>query len=107
MKVARRYGVMRVIAFILKLLAWLILLLCVAAAIFGATLVGRSVPGVTGLTATIGVSTIVGAALTGVFGFLPLFAMGSVLSLLLDIEENTRALAVIVQGDDTPNQMQT
>jgi len=109
-KVARRYGVMRVIAFVLKLLAWLMLLLCVAAAIFGATLLGRSVSGitgVTGLTATIGLSTIIGAALTGVFGFLPLFAMGSVLSLLLDIEENTRALAALSQGDEAPKQMQT
>ncbi len=91
MKVARKYGLVRAIAFILKLLAWLLLLLFIAGAIFGATLLGR--PGYSFLPAWLGTGTAVASLITGILWFVPLYALGSVLSLLLDIEENTRALA--------------
>ncbi len=92
MKVEHRYGLVRAIAFILKLLAWLILLLCLAGAVFGVTRLanlGSVFP------AWLGTGTAVAAVLTGIFWFVPFYAFGSILSLLLDIEENTRALAAL------------
>jgi hypothetical protein len=88
----------RVIAFILKLLAWLILLVCVVGAIWGLTLMGRPPAGWLISPVTLGTGTLVAALLTGLFWFVPLFAFGSILSLLLDIEENTRALAAYPPG---------
>ncbi len=91
MKVARRYGLVRVIAFILKLLAWIALIVCIAGAIFGVTLFSRPTPFLS--PSILGTSTLIGAILIGLLWFIPLYAFGSVLTLLLDIEENTRTLA--------------
>ncbi len=91
MKVPRKYGLVRVIAFILKLLAWIALIICVAGAIFGITLFNRPTPFLS--PSILGTSTLVGAILIGLLWFIPLYAFGSVLTLLLDIEENTRTLA--------------
>lgn len=96
MKVARKYGLVRAIAFILKLLAWLLLLLFIVGAVFGATLLGRA--GNSLLPAWLGTGTAVASLIAGILWFVPLYALGSVLSLLLDIEENTRALAVYPEG---------
>ncbi len=88
MNMPRRYGLVRAIAFILKLLAWVVLVACVAGGIFG----GFSAPSL-GLPAWLGTGTVIAALLTGLFWFVPLYGFGSILSLLLDIEENTRALS--------------
>jgi len=89
-KEAPKYGLVRAIAFILKLLAWVILVLCVAGAIFGVTLFSRPAPFPSSIAGT---GTLVVSLLTGLFWFIPLYAFGSILSLLLNIEENTRAMA--------------
>lgn len=99
MKVARRYGLVRAIAFVLKLLAWLILVAAIAGAIFGVSLLGKPAQALLS-PALLGTGTVVVALLTGIFWFVPLYAFGSVLSLLLDIEENTRAMAAVTQGAD-------
>lgn len=93
MSVAHQYGFVRVIAFILKLLAWVVLGLGVVGAVFGLTLFGRSTA-LLGLPGwVLGSGTMIGSLLAGILWFVPLYAFGSILSLLLNIEESTRALA--------------
>jgi hypothetical protein len=87
----RKYGLVRAIAFILKLLGWVILIACIVAGIFGGVTL-FSAPSL-GLPAWLGTGTIMVAVLTGLFWFVPFYGFGSILSLLLDIEENTRALS--------------
>ncbi len=99
MKVPRKYGLVRVIAFILKLLAWVILVLCIAGAIFGVTLFSRPAPFPSSIAGT---GTLVVSVLTGLFWFVPLYAFGSILSLLLNIEENTRAMAADTSAYQSP-----
>jgi hypothetical protein len=40
----------------------------------------------------------IGSFFVGVLGFLQLYAIGSILSVLVDIERDTRALAIQSQG---------
>ncbi len=94
MNVPRKYGLVRAIAFILKLLAWVVLVVCVAGGVFGGLrLFNAPALGLPGLPAWLGTGTILVAVLTGLFWFVPLYGFGSILSLLLDIEENTRAIS--------------
>ena len=89
MNVPRKYPLLRVIALVLKVLAWIVL----AAGLIG--MIGLLVAG-SGLPsdqqslrplATAGALTI---PLVAILWFVELFAFGSILSLLIDIEENTR-----------------
>jgi uncharacterized membrane protein len=94
MNVSRKYQVLRFIAFLLKLLAWLVLLgavvaIVVAVPAFLAT-TSRGAPWYE--VAPWG--AMLGLPLFGIIWFIQLFALGSVLSLLIGIEENTRALAM-------------
>lgn len=93
MNVTRRYGLVRAIAWILKLLAWLVLVAGVVGAIFGVTLLGRTTALSFLPAAMLSTGTLAASLLVGILWFFPLYAFGSILSLLLDIEENTRALA--------------
>lgn len=86
MNVPRKYGLLSVVALILRILAWVVL----AAGAIGAIVVLSSAqslpPGFAGIGAA-------GVLVLAVIWFVQLFAFGSILSLLIDIEENTRALA--------------
>lgn len=85
---SQKYGLVRAIAFILKLLAWLALVAGVLAAV--AAGVSGSGPGIVQAVRSLGM--VVGPVI-GIVWFVQLFAFGSILSLLVDIEENTRQLA--------------
>lgn len=92
MSVPRKYGFLRIVAFILKLLAWLALLGGVVGAIVAKTPLSNLLQGLN-LPAWLPGASTVGVLLICVIWFVQLFVFGSVLSLLIDIEENTRALA--------------
>ncbi len=89
MSVPHKYGVVRAIALILKVLAWVALVVGLGSA------VGIMVSGSGGnsLVDTFRSVGMVVGPLVGIIWFVQLFALGSVLSLLVDIEENTRSLA--------------
>ena len=91
MNVPHKYALLRVIATVLKVLGWIVLGVgVIGAIILAVTAVPRAaaiIPQAVGLAGTGMV------ALLGVIWFVQLYAFGSILSLLVDIEENTRALA--------------
>jgi fatty acid desaturase len=85
----KKYRVLRVIALILKILAWVAL----AAGIIGMIGVSSSagkLPDAMRPLVTVGTW---GTLLLGIAWFIQLFAFGSVLSLLMEIEESTREMA--------------
>lgn len=93
MNVPRKYGLLRAVALILKLLAWLALLFGVVGAIASLTTLGGLLPQSLNLPAWLPGAGSAGILLICVVWFVQLFAFGSILSLLIDIEENTRAMA--------------
>jgi hypothetical protein len=91
--VQRRYGFLRAIAFLLKLLAWLALLAGLTIAAVSLLMLAGLGSGILNLDPTV---RLLGASLApavGIAAFVKLYAFGSILSLLIDIEENTRRLA--------------
>jgi hypothetical protein len=90
MSAPHKYGVVRAIALILKILAWIALGAGIASAI-GILFSGGA--GSNSLFNVIRSMGMVLGPLVGIVWFVQLFALGSVLSLLVDIEENTRSLA--------------
>ncbi len=93
MNVPRKYQVLGIIALVLKVLAWLMLL-------------GAVIAVVVALPAFLSASSrgapwyevapwgaMLGLPIFGIVWFVQFFAIGSILSLLINIEENTRALA--------------
>jgi Na+/proline symporter len=92
MNVPRKYPVLRVIAFILKVLAWIVL----AAGIIGMIALLSAGSGLGSDLQVLRPLTTAGAfavPLMGIWWFVLLFGFGSILSLLVDIEEKTRELA--------------
>jgi hypothetical protein len=98
MSVPRKYGLLRAIATMLKVLGVVALVLGLVGMIL--VLVNGSGGPVDSTLATLGIPawlTTAGAIAFPVIGliwFVQLFAFGSILSLLIEIEENTRALAL-------------
>jgi uncharacterized membrane protein len=90
MDVPHKYGLLRVIATILKVLAWIVLGVGIAVAIVALFSIGSA----SGLTRALSYAGVIGAPLLCIIWFVQLYAFGSVLSLLIDIEESTRAMAV-------------
>jgi hypothetical protein len=88
MEVPAKYGLLRAVATILKILAWIVLI----ATVIGGLLAIFNLGG--GLGTWAGLSSI----LAGLIGFLELYAIGSILSVLIDIEHDTRALAIKSQA---------
>ncbi|MGC8780380.1 MAG: hypothetical protein ACP5UQ_05885 [Anaerolineae bacterium] len=88
-----RYQVLRVIALVLKVLAWVALAVAVISLLIALpsflSATARGAPWYE--VAPWGV--MLGLPIMGVIWFVQLFAFGSILSLLISIEENTRALA--------------
>ncbi|MGQ9492004.1 MAG: hypothetical protein ACUVR4_12520 [Anaerolineae bacterium] len=92
MNVPRKYGLLRAIAFILKLLAWLVLLAGIIGG-FAGLLGGSPLARNFNLPEALPIIGGAGLLFLCVVWFVQLFAFGSILSLLIDIEENTRAIA--------------
>jgi hypothetical protein len=94
MNVPRKYSLLRFIAFLLKLFAWLILLAGIAGTILGFVFVASRSGG--NLPDWLQFAPLVGTILlpiVSIVWFVQFFAFGSILSLLIDIEQNTRLLA--------------
>jgi hypothetical protein len=92
MNVPRKYSVLRVIAFVLKVLAWVVL----AAGIIGMIALLSAGSGLSSDLQVLRPLTTAGALtapLVGIWWFVLLFGFGSILSLLIDIEEKTREIA--------------
>jgi hypothetical protein len=93
MNAPRKYRVLWVIALILKVLAWVSLGVAIVGALFAVpslfSAVGRGAPWYEILP----FGLMLGAPIFGIVWFVQLFAFGSILSLLIDIEANTSALA--------------
>jgi hypothetical protein len=84
MEVPAKYGIVRAVAFILKLLAWIVLILGIGGGLLAMFNLGSGLGTFAGM----------GGVLTGVLWFLLLYAVGSILSVLVDIEQETRSLAI-------------
>ncbi len=105
MMVPKRFGMLRVIGVLLKVLAWLSLVMGVVGAVAG-LLVGGAL---TDLLATSGIGSPLGGGeaillavglLTGLIGFLALYAAGDSIFLQLAVEENTRLTAALLMKMD-------
>jgi hypothetical protein len=94
MNVPHKYGLLRGIAFVLKLLGWIVLIagLFGSVSLFMIAVVNRAGAAAL-LPAAVGAAGVGVVALLGIIWFVQLYAFGSILSLLVDIEENTRAMA--------------
>jgi len=90
MDVPRKYGLVRAIAVILKVLAVIILILGIVGLI-GSLQWGNQFA----LPRWMSLGGAVAAPLVALLTFLQLYAFGSILSLLVKIEENTRAMSEI------------
>jgi hypothetical protein len=93
MNVPQRYGVVRAIALILKILAWLALLGGLVTALATAVAIGNVSGAAAGLLQVIRSIGLIVGPVVGIVWFVQLYAFGSILSLLIDIEENTRVLS--------------
>jgi len=92
MNVPRKYPVLRVIALILKILAWVVL----AAGFIGMIALlssGSRLPSDLQVLRPVATAGAFIVPLIGILKFVLLFGFGSILSLLVDIEEKTRAMA--------------
>ncbi len=108
----KRYGVLRFIASLWKILAWITLVLGVLGA-FGTLLGGifggsnaqiwdylGMPPLVSGTV--MGIGGFLGVLITTVLQFVAFYAAGEVLSLFIDIEDNTRTVALSLQSLSRP-----
>lgn len=84
MDVPQKYGLLRAIAFILKLIAWIILIVAIIGGFMLMINLGSG-PGT-----WIGLSVMA----IGAIAFLEFYGLGSVLTVLVDIERDTRAAAL-------------
>jgi hypothetical protein len=92
MNVTRKYGLLRVIATILKVVAWVILIAGIVGLVAGLGAAG-------GMSAEMGILKSIFTAgswvlpVLAIVWFVQLFAFGSIIALLIEIEENTRLMA--------------
>lgn len=84
MEAPAKYGLLNFVAIILKALAWIVLIATVIGGFLAIFNLGSGLGTVTGIS----------SILMGVIIFLELYALGSILSILIDIERNTRSLAL-------------
>jgi hypothetical protein len=90
MDVPRRYGLLRVIALILKVVAWVVLVAGIIGLIAGLGAAGNVAEPTLKSLASLGAWAM---PVLAVVWFIQLYAFGSIISLLIDVEENTRAMA--------------
>ncbi|OQA45521.1 MAG: hypothetical protein BWY52_01276 [Chloroflexi bacterium ADurb.Bin325] len=92
MNATRKYPLLRVIATVLKVVAWVILIAGIIGLVAGLGAAG-------GMTAEMGVLKGIFTAgswalpVLAIIWFVQLYAFGSIIALLIDIEENTRRMA--------------
>lgn len=105
MTVPRRFGVLRFIGTLLKVIAWIVLILSILGAIgmvVGSSQLGaiitNSNPALRGLFATPAGAIVTGVVvlLIGLIDFLVLYASGERIHMYLAIEENTRLTAALL-----------
>jgi hypothetical protein len=92
MNVPRKYPVLRVIAIVFKVLAWLVL----AAGIIGMIALlsaGSGLPSELQVLRPLATAGAFAVPLTAIVWFALLFGFGSILTLLVNIEEQTRELS--------------
>ena len=89
MSVSQKYGILRVIATILKFLAWVVL----AAGIIGMIIVLTNTGKMPDALRPLASAGALAVPIIAIVWFLQLFGFGSILSLLIEIEENTRGIA--------------
>ena len=89
MNTLRNYGLLRNIASFLRIISWVALAVGVIGAIVALTL---SLPG------NLKFAAFVVALIVGISWFIQLYAAGSVLFLLMNIEENTREMASLSES---------
>ncbi len=104
---SRQFTALRVVGTILKIVAWLFLIVGVLAAIgalvFGFALNERiGIPGIDFGGPLAGIAGFVVAVIIAVVDFLLFYAMGEAVYLFLCIEENTRRTAYFVQQQYAP-----
>jgi hypothetical protein len=88
MEAPAKYGLLNIIAILLKILAWIVLIATVIGGLLALFNLGSGLGTITGIS----------SIMAGVLGFLQLYALGSILSILIDIERSTRSLAIQSQG---------
>ncbi len=86
---SQKYGILRVIATILKFLAWVVL----AAGIIGMFIVLANAGKMGDALRPLATAGTFAVPIIAIVWFVQLFGFGSVLSLLIEIEENTRGIA--------------
>ncbi|NJN81226.1 MAG: hypothetical protein HC802_02340 [Caldilineaceae bacterium] len=117
MTVPKRFGVLRLFGTILKVLAWILLVLAVLGAI-GAVIIGAGVAVIPDdvlpdnmslVTLGGGITAGIGALLIGMIYFVIFYALGELLHMYLALEENTRLTAALLlkmhqdgQVEETP-----
>lgn len=116
MTVPRRFGVLRFIGTLLKVIAWIVLILAILGAIgigLGGSQVGplltRANPALSGLFATPAGGIVAGVVglLLGLIYFLILYASGERIHMYLAIEENTRLTAALLLRMHQDSQQET
>lgn len=104
MSVPKRFGVLRLVGTLLKVIAWIVLIVAILGAI-GLVLMensGLQMPAVTDLYGagtlgqTGGIAVGLGVLILGLIYFLILYASGESLHLQLAVEENTRLTAALL-----------
>jgi hypothetical protein len=98
MNVPRKYGLLRVLAFVLKLIAWLVLLAGAIGTVLALIYLVTGVQNQPGVLQALPLVGTVALPIISIVWWIQLFAFGSILSLLVDIEENTRTLAARTSG---------
>lgn len=112
MSVPARFGVLRLISTLFKVMAWIVLILSILGALglgLAGSLVRQSLLDEQWLTLleSGGVIAGLGLVLTGIIGFLSLFATGESIQLQLAIEENTRLTAALLLRLDAEHASET
>ncbi len=119
MTVPKRFDILRFFSGLLKVLAWITLVLAILGAIFVA-LAGGQMGGAlsqaatgqlgpaAGLMAGLGgIAVAIGMLIVGVFYFIVLYATGELIALLIAMEENTRLGAALLLKMHQDNQVDT
>jgi hypothetical protein len=109
MTVPKRFGILRLMGWVLKVFAWIVLVVSILLAIFvaiaaggtGSQLVGNLLPQLSnvaefGGSAAGGIVLGIGVLLVGIIYFLVLYASGESFHLQLALEENTRLTAALL-----------
>jgi hypothetical protein len=89
MNVPKKYGLLRILALIIKILAWAALVLGIVGGLFGP----NALPSFMGGVPEVATTMRIGLPLLGLILFAGLYSVGSIITMLISIEESTRALA--------------